>query len=562
MDSHISWAVCLRTVQIKQIVDHIYTKRKQFMPADETVEQHEARRLEEIAAVEKDRSEDNLFKGTFPARGNDLWQDEEDGVMRCPACGHEYVGGPNCAHCNYEINDDSDYGNGFSDVDEDDLEIDLNDLEEDHFGPPMDGYGYGSASDMISDGSSEEGSDGSEHGSNHNEQHEQPVRNSIIEISDNESDEGGAPSRRRLHRRGIVGNRSSSVLNDSTDASESGDHNDDVNLRQAGWSPLNQEDESDNDDVARFADQSDFGNPENEFGTELESDTETMIGHQASDDDGQSSSSRSETPRFYDAEPRSNNSDDGDDNRSERASSSITDRDGDTDMSASPSASRSSRSVSADTDGYRYGPGYDDVAADLGYANHVHDVEDYPSSDNTEVEYRRRQARRLQGIPGYTSPIYDPHQSTFGFRHMRPSFTTASTDFNILTNDILGHRARRSVTPSASRSRSRPHPRLHNSDNDIYRIEPASSGLQRRPTYRSYRSRSYNDRREIAPSPSMNPVATGVYRIPVGRAAHDERSGERLPTLPRRNRPSRPDVVVSHRNVGSLRQQQVDGPYY
>lgn len=94
------------------------------MPHDETVEQHKANHAEETEEVEKDKnSADGLFKGSFPSRHGELWRDEEDGgVMRCPACGHEHEGGPTCQQCGAELDDVY----GFSDMDDD---VDLSDLD-------------------------------------------------------------------------------------------------------------------------------------------------------------------------------------------------------------------------------------------------------------------------------------------------------------------------------------------------------------------------------------------------------------------------------------------------
>jgi hypothetical protein len=96
------------------------------MPSDESMEQHNKKRAEEIADVDRDKnSPDGLFKGTFPPHRAELLFDESDGVFRCPGCQHEHEGERQCPHCGTLLED----GYGFSDVDEDaDLE-DLEDLE-------------------------------------------------------------------------------------------------------------------------------------------------------------------------------------------------------------------------------------------------------------------------------------------------------------------------------------------------------------------------------------------------------------------------------------------------
>jgi hypothetical protein len=62
------------------------------MPSDETIEQHQKRRLEEAQEVERDRnSQAGLFRGAF-LRRRELILDEQDGVFRCPGCLQEYEG--------------------------------------------------------------------------------------------------------------------------------------------------------------------------------------------------------------------------------------------------------------------------------------------------------------------------------------------------------------------------------------------------------------------------------------------------------------------------------------
>lgn len=107
------------------MVDQVFTKRRELMPADESVEQHTEKRTEEIAIVETDRNGPNgLFKGLFPKPRGELMLDEADGVLRCPGCGNEHIGGPLCAVCGLEVEDQY----GFSDMS--DMDDDLDDLED------------------------------------------------------------------------------------------------------------------------------------------------------------------------------------------------------------------------------------------------------------------------------------------------------------------------------------------------------------------------------------------------------------------------------------------------
>ncbi|KAM3065924.1 E3 ubiquitin ligase [Clarireedia jacksonii] len=112
---------------VKQMVE-IFINRSELMPSDESIEQHKTKRAEELEIVDKDKnSPEGLFKGTFPQRHGELWRDEADGVMRCPACGHEHEGGPLCESCGAEFDDMY----GFSDGDEDGnlSDIDIGEIE-------------------------------------------------------------------------------------------------------------------------------------------------------------------------------------------------------------------------------------------------------------------------------------------------------------------------------------------------------------------------------------------------------------------------------------------------
>lgn len=94
---------------IKQLVE-VILKRSELLLADESVEQHEKKRAEEIALVDNDRnSSRGLFKGMFAEKLNKLWRDTEDGVMRCSGCGFEHEGGLLCSNCGEQIESDEDF---------------------------------------------------------------------------------------------------------------------------------------------------------------------------------------------------------------------------------------------------------------------------------------------------------------------------------------------------------------------------------------------------------------------------------------------------------------------
>lgn len=383
----------------------IFCKRSELMPSDESVDQHNTKRAEEIADVDKDKnSPEGLFKGTF--RGStrvELLYDEADGILRCPQCQHEHEGGGQCPVCGarFEHPDDDD-GYGFSDLD-DDADLDLDDLELDvdeefegagHFHHFLggnflgahfpfghhhihhthhhnhDSLGSSSGSDMYSeDDEEDEGSlqdfvvqdEELNHtgASNNGPNSRQPIT-----ISDDESDEGGAVSNRRRRIRGRGTSSSAlpapSVVTVSTD-SENGDNNDETTmLRNHGWSPLDTENESDAEGSANYRYQG-YGSTEDENNSDDESDTNTMRNEASDDDEDRSRNDLSETPTYryggniYVADrgtPSSYLSEDEDGHMGGEFPHAM-DRDGDTEMSASPGPPDSSRGVSIST-GYGY----------------------------------------------------------------------------------------------------------------------------------------------------------------------------------------------------------------
>ncbi|TQS37779.1 hypothetical protein Golomagni_01734 [Golovinomyces magnicellulatus] len=93
---------------IKQVVELII-KRSELMPADETTEQHQKRKAEEMSLFDCDKtSAKGLFKGMFSVKQNKLWRDNSDGVLRCSGCGFEHEGGPLCTNCGEQVNEEED----------------------------------------------------------------------------------------------------------------------------------------------------------------------------------------------------------------------------------------------------------------------------------------------------------------------------------------------------------------------------------------------------------------------------------------------------------------------
>ena len=510
----------------------IFTKRTELMPDDESIEQHNKRRSEEIAEVEKDRNgPGGLFKGTFPAPRATLMRDEEDHVFRCPACHHEHEGGSACTNCGIAL----DVDDFFSDITDDDFDIDaLEGLEADldvddeefelnaeaaeresrrHFLDMQDmahprrafaqyfhyPRNHPRAGDVITDTSedsevdSDEDEDG---GSLHGfvvPDDEEPIRGTgrnlnnrpgiqhPIEISDDEdSDEGGAVSNRRPRRRVWQAGNSTparsivTLTESSVNGSEAGDEAE--ALRHAGWSPLDQGNDSDTDGhvpLGYDGYRTRYGVTEDERDSDDDSDTntETMVGNGYTDDEDDDQlreelrtptdadfphSSDAAYARFNTYSRHDEQFDhfaDDDDSELEQASV-VMDRDGDTEMSASPRASRSSRSVSittvstnpyardqhpdprssrnvsvstshdyGDASGSSMGRRGESVDTDgivyggnLGVANTIHEVED-GSSDSSVRPPPRRLPRRYHTNP--RGQHYDPRISQMFAEHQQ-----------------------------------------------------------------------------------------------------------------------------------------------
>lgn len=458
----------------------ILIKRGELLPSDESIQQHQKKRAEEVGDVDKDRNgSEGLFKGMFPVAKRELIFDDGDGVYRCPRCLTEHEGGPTCSNCDLAV----ELGYDLSDMDDFDpedlesLEVDLDDdldIRADyhfgnihrpfhnhahHFHHPLhhhhhhyhlhedDSEDSGSVSSELDREEDEPDEDDSlqdfvvadedprllsERGVNRTNERE-PVN-----ISDDDSDEGGAISnrrRRRIAHHNISSGSSSTSTPPRTSASSVGvSEDEDTMLQRAGWSPLEQENDSDLEGSSHYPPYANRDQHSNE------SDTET-IGNDASDDD----SDRSGTPR-YEYPPYGAEYSDGEEDEISDVEAGM-DHDGDTEMSVSPSAGHG-RSISVSTDGYEYdssldpqsrggsmiddpygigpmshrsvsidpencGPG----AQNLGEANEIHEI-DGDSSDNSIVAAPRRQRRQNAHI-GRAQPYYDPRISMIFAEHQQ-----------------------------------------------------------------------------------------------------------------------------------------------
>ncbi|KAF4637125.1 hypothetical protein G7Y89_g958 [Cudoniella acicularis] len=552
---------------VKQLVE-VFMKRGELMPSDESIDQHKQRRAEEVADVDRDRNgPEGLFKGTFPATSGELYRDDVDGgVMRCPYCHFEHEGGPQCQNCGEPLDDE---GYDFSDLDDDaelddldalslDLDVEVEtEFEEMHGHHFMDmppfvhpfvhfhhhhhHHGHDEAteqSDISNSDASELNSDDDDEddGSSLAEfvapDDEEPIRGpgrqsnnrssqrQPIEISDDESDEGGAVSNRIPRRRArvVIGSSSPSpsiasaltVTDSGTNDSDVGDMNSEAEmLRHAGWSPLDQGGDSDVEDQFQF--RHGYGYEEDQTSDD-NSDTETMVGNGVSDDEGddRSREEMSETPTYGGGYPpyiphehAPNNyaslGEEPDDADSETGYSSVYDQDGDTEMSTSP---RAGRGVSIDTDGYgnslsdypdesrssrSISRGTDadlETNQNLGVASEIHEIDD----DSEDCPIRpppRRLPRRYH--PNARVQQYDPRISMIFAEHQQSMRGAQSHQVGL---DEL--------------------------DNEVRRVEPASRA-RRMTAYRAQPARRVDLLRS-----SRSPSATRVIASS-GRASRPPR---------------------------------------
>jgi len=492
-------------VQIKQLVE-IFVNRVELMPADESKEQHIKRKKEESQSVEADKGAQNgLFKGCFStARLGHIRYDEADRLYVCNHCGHEFIGGQRCENCDVDFEgEDEALRDDFSDLEDmefdldEDLDLDVDEDDDDDDSQPDFGDWHarhfsihphsihdllfegvrdsaGHRLEEISSDESAEDSDGEETTSSlrdfivEEDDSSAAVRRSsrplIIDSDSEGSNESGEISigrhrqraRRRTGRPVVVESDSEADDAISVDSRgiprglESDDHSEagyeidhDGYIRNGGWSPLNQDDDSENDiDVFPGVYHPRAGSIVSE-----ETDTSTTVGNQASedeDDEKQRSSEGSSTPRLVAApdpprrpwhesgiglqarnrtvtEHRERNArrEDRHKERKEREreqstsvttsegdssenDEDVTDHDGDVEMSVSPAAA-TSRGSSQSTEV-------------LGDANAVRDL-DESSSDGSIQPANRRQRPRRVARRGSNSQEYDPRISMMFAQH-------------------------------------------------------------------------------------------------------------------------------------------------
>jgi hypothetical protein len=336
-------------VQVKKLVD-IFVDRAELMAVDETIEQHKERRKEEGDAVEVDRAtQAGLFKGCFPNKqpvGHLRMNDER--IIECTECGAEYVSGTMCEHCGIDFEGDEEEFNTFSDIDgiasiegydvefegdldpeDEDDEDDYDEHEDVNYPPnlwptPSDFRGHvrtihsaldvamgrrrRSGSHSSSEGSAGESMDnfidddeiqfenGHANSPDGSTTHStassrRPETRRTDGDADDSDDEGGAVSNgRRRARLARAPPRGTPSVTTATDESVISELDDYVSRHlQDGWSPLDQDQDSDGDQQ-----------PFIDHGSNDDSDTDTMVGNHVSDEDEDSRHSENdiETPRW------------------------------------------------------------------------------------------------------------------------------------------------------------------------------------------------------------------------------------------------------------------------
>jgi hypothetical protein len=363
---------------------------------------------------------------------------------------------------------------------------------------------------------------------------EDPSNQRAITISDDEdeSDEGGAVSnripRRRARARFSPTPSVVTVTDNGTNDSDAGDMNSEM-LRTAGWSPLDQGNDSEAEEQFAFRghrygdgyESSDVGQSDNE------SDTETMVGNgDSGGDEDRSREDYSETPT-YDGPPYiphehmpdnyESLDEDADDDDSEAGFSGVYDRDGDTEMSASP---RASRSVSINTDGYDEQADYpgdpnesrsersvsrvtDDGPnpyeaeewGNIGGLNQIHDIEDEEESDDSPRPPPRRRLPNQFNQEVRVQQQYDPRISRMFADHQQ-SLRGAHDPGRMVTLAGLSEEARRYESRNRRMTSYRNQPSRRNDPLRSSRSPSAngviaSSSRNSRPP-RQYMARGYN----------------------------------------------------------------------
>jgi len=418
---------------------------------------------------------------------------EEDRIYRCSNCAHEYIGGPMCENCGMDFEGDEEEIDidGFSDVDadlsidefgyhvdldgesdEDDDDAELEDIDnvaqgQDFFreqgSPLVTHLGHhepniiiwgasrvrtgGSVSsdsensedeeetesmrDFIEDDENGYGQPGSYHspGSASHVSLSSGGPESVVDDNDHgdadeSSDEGGAVSTGRRRSQAVWaaarGTPSVVTVSDSASTSEAGDLAEESRrLQESGWSPLEQEPDSDYGERQPFV----------THGGSVDSDTDTTVGNQASDeeDDDRHRENGSATPvwqtprnadsHFYHGgraqsiqSQTTEEQSDVDGYDSDAQETNFTDREGDVEMSISPVSSRRNSTASGNSD--RRSRRSVEI---LGPANIIYEGED-DSSDGT-VQPANRRRRQPRYLPHSQTPGYDPRISMMFAQH-------------------------------------------------------------------------------------------------------------------------------------------------
>ncbi len=242
--------------------------------------------------------------------------------------------------------------------------------------------------------------------------------------ADESSDEGGAVSTGRRRAQAVWpaarGTTSVDTVSDSASTSEAGDLAEESRrLQESGWSPLEQEPDSDYGERQPFVTN----------GGSVDSDTDTTVGNQASDeeDDDRHRENGSATPvwattqmagpHFYHGDraqsiqsQMTEDQSDAGEYDSDAQETNYTDREGDVEMSVSPVSSRRNSIASGNSDKRSRRS-----VEILGPSNTIYEVED-DSSDGTvqPANRRRRQPRYLRHSQ---TPGYDPRISMMFAQH-------------------------------------------------------------------------------------------------------------------------------------------------
>jgi len=252
---------------------------------------------------------------------------------------------------------------------------------------------------------------------------------SVVDDNDNgdadeSSDEGGAVStgRRRAQAAWVAARGTPSVVtvSNSASTSEAGDLAEESRrLQESGWSPLEQEPDSDYSEHQPFV----------AHDGSVDSDTDTTIGNQASDEEDDDrhrengsatpvwATSQTAEPHFYHGGRAQSiqshsleNQSDVDEYDSDVHETNHTDQEGDVEMSVSPVSSRRNSTASGTPD--RRARRSVEI---LGPANTIYEIEDDSSDGAVQPANRRRRAPRY--LRHSHTPGYDPRISMMFAQH-------------------------------------------------------------------------------------------------------------------------------------------------